>query len=636
MTHRIPWLVGLLIVAAPVVASAQQWSGIIAPQRATEWRTAGAAVVNRTTRCGATIAAYSGSSATINSAISACPSGQYVELGAGTFTLSSSITLNKSGVTLRGAGAGSTRLVFTGTSSGCGIFFNAAVRMCTENTRNIGCTTGCGGPGPDNSAGWTAGYAKGTTVITLSNTTGLAVGSPIFLDQLSDTVDGYPAAGDLYICEGGSDCNANGGNFYARTNRVHVEVHIVTAINGLNVTIDPPIHAPSFRLSQLPGAWWANANTALSSTGIENLTIDFTGAFVGIEFVNAANVWAKGVRLINRSTAGSNAYHVIPLLTFRGTVTDSYFYGPITQGNVQYAYTPHLSGSLLFQNNIVHHPICAACAGDPESGSVYAYNYIDGSHYDSLGFQPHNAGDFYNLWEGNNAGNFFADSIYGPHMMHTLFRNHFDGTAHNSGMSASGSAFDLVHGARFINAVGNVVGGSPFTTYQTTTNTDNKVSVFHLGYEGNCGACATLGFDSNVQRTLMRWGNWDSVTNSTRFVASEVPSSITNFANPIPASQVLPPSFYLAARPPWFTTPWGTPPWPPIGPDVTGGDISSSPTGGHANKIPARLCFENTDADPVYSGSNPPVRLFDASSCYGQVVQSAPSAPSPPGSLTLR
>jgi hypothetical protein len=627
---RIAWLVGLLIIAAPGVVSAQPWSGIIDPQRASDWRTAGAAIVNRTARCGSTIAAYSGSSAAINSAISACPSGQYVELGPGTFSLSSSITLNKSGITLRGAGAGSTRLVFTGTSSGCGIFFNAAVRMCTGNTQNIGCTSGCGGPGPDHSASWTAGYAKGTTVITLSSTSGLAVGSPIFLDQLSDTVDGYPAAGDLYICEGGSNCNGNGGNFYARTSRVHVEVHIVTAINGLNVTIDPPIHAPSFRASQSPGAWWANANTALANTGIEDVTIDFTGAFVGIEFINSANVWAKGVRLVNRSTAGGNAYHIIPLLTFRSTVTDSYFYGPITQGNVQYAYTPHLSGSLLFQNNIVHFPICAACAGDPESGSVYGYNYVDGAHYDSLGFQPHNAGDFYNLWEGNNAGNFFADSIYGPHMMHTLFRNHFDGTAHNSGTSASSSALDLVHGARFFNVIGNVIGGSPYTTYQTTTNTGSGNSVFHLGYQGNCSGCDSLTFDPNVQRTLMRWGNWDSVNNATRFVASEVPSGIANYANPVPASQILPASFYLEARPAWFTTPFGTVPWPAIGPDVTGGNISSPATGGHANKIPARLCFENTPADPTYSGSNPAIRLFNASSCYGQATQSIPNPPGAP------
>jgi len=76
-------------------------------------------------------------------------------------------------------------------------------------------------------------------------------------------------------------------------------------------------------------------------------------------------------------------------------------------------------------------------------------------------------------------------------------------------------------------------------------------------------------------------------------------------------------SFYLSAQPSWWRTPWGTPPWPAIGPDVTGGDISNSPTGGHAWKIPARLCFENSAIDPACPSSNPRIRLFDANICYG-------------------
>ena len=62
----------------------------------------------------------------------------------------------------------------------------------------------------------------------------------------------------------------------------------------------------------------------------------------------------------------------------------------------------------------------------------------------------------------------------------------------------------------------------------------------------------------------MRWGNYDTATDTVRFVAGEVPSTLASpFLNPIPTAQ-LPPSFYLPAtpKPAWF----GLVPWPPIGP----------------------------------------------------------------------
>jgi len=135
--------------------------------------------------------------------------------------------------------------------------------------------------------------------------------------------------------------------------------------------------------------------------------------------------------------------------------------------------------------------------------------------------------------------------------------------------------------------------------------------------------------DSLVALTSMRWGNYDVVNDAVRFVNADVPSGISLFANPVPASQTLPPSFYLTARPSaWWGTPWGTPPWPPIGPDVTGGTVTSgtSTLGGHAHKIPARLCYENTPIDGTYGSNN--VLLFNASQCYVSQPQSTPSSPS--------
>src|SRR5439155_8496034 len=108
----------------------------------------------------------------------------------------------------------------------------------------------------------------------------------------------------------------------------------------------------------------------------------------------------------------------------------------------------------------------------------------------------------------------------------------------------------------------------------------------------------------------------------------EAPPGITNFADPVRAGRTLPASFYSAARPTvWWGTPWGTPAWPAIGPDVSGGNVSNSPTGGHANKIPARLCFENTAVDPAYPSSSPRILLFNASTCYIGSSGGPPAAP---------
>src|SRR5207247_6047279 len=96
-------------------AAGQPWSGILDPSRAIDWSHAGipGGIPNRTTIC----ASFDPGStaAQIDTAIAACPPGEVVFLTAGTFTLSAGINM-KSHVTIRGAGANRTKLVFTGTT----------------------------------------------------------------------------------------------------------------------------------------------------------------------------------------------------------------------------------------------------------------------------------------------------------------------------------------------------------------------------------------------------------------------------------------------------------------------------------------------------------------------------------------
>src|SRR5712692_5020979 len=174
---RIAWLVALLIIVGPMAAHAQLWSGILASSRAIDWRNAGVpgGIPTRTTICstlnpGAT-------SAQIGAAIAACPAGQVVFLNAGTYTLSLGIDFGgKSNVTLRGAGPTQTIIRFTGGPACGGLGGHVCVWDGAVNY----------GGGPQNTASWTAGYAVGTTQITLSSTTNLTVGSVLILDQVDD------------------------------------------------------------------------------------------------------------------------------------------------------------------------------------------------------------------------------------------------------------------------------------------------------------------------------------------------------------------------------------------------------------------------------------------------------------------
>jgi hypothetical protein len=633
-------LLGFLIVlaaafvpsASDTIHAASLSAPIIDPSRATDWSTAG--VVggipsptwpNCTTSACNTLFGGTVTATSIENALASAPDNSVVRIPAGTFTLSSGFTHSRSNVVLRGGGSASTKLVINGTVTGSGLGLPRGINLIS-GAAGVGCGTSCGGTNPSQNANWTAGFAQGANVITLSNTTGLTagpigVGSLIFLDQLNDASDGYPATGDLYVCENGTPCSNQGGNNYGRPGRAQVQVVTVTAINGNQVTISPGLAMPNWRASQSPGAWW-NSGSPLHNSGIEDLTVDFTGGGgSGIFVKDAANCWVTGTRWIKTDSGTSEAYHIVSTQSAHLAIRSNYLYGRPggTTGNfplANYPYTDTLVSDVALENNIFHHNIGQIIPNDPGSGNVYSYNYVDDGYLGVAGVQLHSGTLMMDLFEGNNMETFMGDKIHGPHYFVTLFRNHFDGETHNHSQTTS-YAIGLNSHNRFFNIIGNVLGANSYSGYeQLLTLTSPYSPVYTLGWQGNASG-GTVANDPDVARTVMRWGNWDSVSNATRWEASEVPSGIANYANPVPANHTLPASFYLSAQPSWWGTPWGTPPWPAIGPDVTSGNISSSPTGGHAWKIPARLCFENSATDPAYPTSNPRIRLFNANTCYG-------------------
>jgi len=231
------------------------------------------------------------------------------------------------------------------------------------------------------------------------------------------------------------------------------------------------------------------------------------------------------------------------------------------------------------------------------------------------------------LFEGNYGNSFAADVFHGAHHFITVFRNRYTGPQPvclaggtpyaNATYAACNNQLDPIQlGAysRFLNIVGNVLGTTGTNTNYLGSAT-TAVYVSPLG-GGDTEGAVTVPDDPNTGPTLMRWGNCDSATgfSSCKFDSTEVPSGLSGsqaaYANSVPANHTLPNSLYYSATPAWW--PMGKA-WPPIGPDVSGGNLSS--VGGHAYTLPAYDCFVTTMGGPT-DGTGP-VLSFNLVTCYG-------------------
>jgi len=586
-----------LFCLSPTLSHAQLWLGIIDPSRAVDWSNVGipGGIPNRTTIC--TTLNPGATSAQINNAISSCPNGQVVFLNAGTYNLAGGIDFTgRSNVTLRGAGSDKTFLIFTGSTGCAGLWAD----ICIASSGNPSM------PSPSSTANWTAGYAKGATSITLSTTSGISVGSLIILDQLDDSSD----PGTIFVCSTINVCAGEGGNAYGRNGRAQQQIVRVTAISGNTLTISPGLYMPNWRGSQSPGASWASA-TPGTMDGIENLSVDHTngGATTGTAFLYVNHCWIKGVRSI-----GANRSHVWLYQAAENVIRDSYFYGTQNAASQSYGIESFSSSDNLIENNIFQHVTGPITVNGSDSGSVWSYNFaIDDYYAVSANWMipsmiAHEAGIAMDLFEGNSGLGFEGDDIHGTHHFLTAFRNYFYGDTYNNPPKSNNT--DVMHFwafSRYFNVIGNVLGRTGYYTIYDGGFNGSPTDIYTLGDSPG----GSVPNDSKVSATLMRWGNYDTVTGAVRWNSSEVPNGLAQYSNPLPGNQTLPASLYLSSKPSW----WGTMPWPGVGPDVTGGPGPA----GHAYSNPAQVCYNNTPKD------SKGILVFNPTNCYGQ--RQPPAAP---------
>ena len=576
----------------------------IAEARRVDWTQAGAGAAMETGRSSVcdTIAAYSGTAATINTAITNCATDGVVLLEAGTFTLSTGIQIHRSDVTLRGDGPDSTIVKFTGGCSGLGGSVSGSV--CLRYPAG-------GDPidAPDFTRTWSAGYDKGDTVITLNSVTSLATNRLLMCDQLDDSDTDN---GGVWQCKNADVCSQE-GNPGGRTGRTQLQMAVVSAINGTDVTLNVPLGMPNWRTGQTPQCVYETNSS--SGIGVEDLTFDFsgnTGSTGGILVAGVFQSWIQNIRTIN-----GNRNHIWFYYAGFNTVRDSYFYGVQSGGSQSYGIEQYQSSYNLVENNITEH-ITSANIGGNQHATVIAYNYSIDDYFATATWmqassQSHSAGANFNLYEGNIGPGFNADNTHGTSHFHTAFRNYWIGW--ETGKDSQTVPVHVYAPNRYFNFLGNVLGrDTTHTAYEcapasssTASCANADAAVFQIGWSDDGGAKhASMPNDTLVKSTMFRWGNYDNVNDAARFESSEVPSGLSDYPNAVPSSQTLPNSLLYSSEPSWF----GSVAWPPIGPDVSG----SQGPGSKAHKIPAQVCYEAMADDPAYSGTT--VRLFNADDCY--------------------
>lgn len=580
---------------------------------------------NNTPNC----AAGSVTEATIENAFSGASDNTIVWMPAGVFSTSAP-RLSNSNTILRGQGANLTILKLNAVSDeGCHVgSFGQLLNVCSAGA-NIGVDS------PDNTATWTAAnYNAGQTTIALSGFANLRVGSPIWLDQNDDfagnhtvnwAVDGYPGAGDVVIEPWGN------GDVFARSGKTLMEGHVVTGCrNGSGetygaacttgtITIDGGLFAPFWRAAKSPGAFWASDASRVDFIGLEDFTIDGLGSQAShLTFINATSSWAKGMRIIEPTSLVPTARLAVLINCIHCEIRDSYFYGPKSSDVVNiYGLSTMISSQTLYENNIIACSINPFVSDAPSWGNVVAYNTVEGCGIGTeQGSYIQHSMEGMSLFEGNQFQNLVFDNIHAPAYFHTLLRNHLDGGTRNTIPGEEQSAHMLYAAHHFFNILGDVAGAANYSTYQNSQSPPARDDSAHFsfGWQGTSATAAESGGnDVRTMTTSLRWGNWDNATGTIRWVSSEVPTAITNYSNTVPATQTVPTSLFRSSKPSYFQSIA----WPPIGPDVTGSNIVTR-TGGHANKIPAKACFDATATDTTnYNSSSPPVKAFNRVTCYG-------------------
>ena len=489
----------------------------------------------------------SNTTAEINAAIAACPSGQVVYLAAGEYNIGQIVLGRKSNVTLRGAGAGHTIINTTASQA----IVSDSYSFFNEDHIDIA------------NGSW---LQKGSSSITLASSPSAAfsVGNLIMITQ-DDSTNLWGTGIGVYHRQGLSDPWPLGGTRCLRF------VTRITAVNGNTISLASPLPV-SFLYSLNPHAMPLRSGPPISLFGIENLTINGSGGADGAVSISGADrCWVKNVEvrnttgtigavfLANASQCEVNRCYVHDTPGYP-TQSDGFgvmlYYG--ASGTLVVDSIFNRTGVSIIMNGAVCNALVNNYVGATGGGNgTWQVSGINCNH----GPQG-----IMNLFEGNYINRFQNDGYHGSTSHGTLFRNYIHGVDPD-GKMLERQLVDLCRGSYYHNVVGNILGDSSWNPnyYEAVGSADHTLGyVYVLGWGApdsvNPSADATIwtGWtgpipDTNVKATLIRHGNYDYYNKGVVW-----DSNIS--------SRTIPNSLIYSSKPGYF----GTLQWPPIGPDVAG------------------------------------------------------------------
>lgn len=508
------------------------WNGIV-----------GVIDVDPTTRTkfGATLATTS-TVAQINTALTNAGANQYVELAAGTFTLTGDLFLNTDRKTLRGQvnanGTPTTILNFTAATSHVWLSKQTDISDYYE--------------GDSRFAGWskrvvTAGGAtRGATSLTLTVApdASLQVGGLMFIMAPDSANTGSISTSEF--SRFWLEPPPNPGPEFP--GYPWIQIVKVTAVAGSVVSFTPAINA-DYLASLTCKVGWQPKTKQLDYTGMENLDIRCNNRATNfnhriVDAIATNQCWLHNVVMYGVTATGQPDCHLYVYASFGFELLHCEInHNAETANSGDYGMFVFGCSSMLIANNYFT-DVDNICPTLLMGGSVWAYNYGANMRYNNFLSQivfAHGCQDHYNLFEGNWLPSHYNDGSASGNSTSTqcnlYARNRL--TGFDTGKDTNLNAITLLDGNLRATCAGNVMGTTAKqSVYQDTgsgTLGQNEGAIFHV---------PTTAF-----ATLSRLGNYNYF--NAAIPAAEALSGVTVATSYVYTSK---PS-YFGDRPwPWVDT----------------------------------------------------------------------------------
>jgi len=564
-------------------------------------------IPSRTTACATLSPSGSDDTSKIQSAVDACPSGQVVMLGAGTFHVNGNGVQMKSNITLRGGGPGVTTLNSTGSGAPGSLVMMGPLYMVWVDQRTFA-----------------SDAAKDAYSVKVSDVSDLKVGEVVSVDETYDpALTWYNAASgqtDDYLGYGECRCNhynvaddtcwyVTGDGCTRQTTQAGAlavsrpigQAMEISSISGNTVTFTTPFHI-AYRMSHAAriarhGFFNQAQNSStvnsvpVTRAGVEELTMSGGGggdAGGSLNFFGSSYCWAKHVETTNTSGPA-----VMFIKAFRNELRDSYIHSTTNPnpGGGGYGITVDAySADNLVENNISWNFNKVMVMRSSGGGNVIGYNYMQdgwGAGYPTLPEVGINASHMttphHELFEGNESHNFASDTTWGNTIFITVYRNHLTGLRRSATplkLSDQGNrrCAEINQSDLSFSFFGNVLGysGMPLDAsmpggnsgqtswqYEPTTGDSTYAIMWQLEYSG-----------ATAQSSLLRMGNFDWFTKKQAWPGIGGIGTPNRPPSPLP---VLPPSLYIRSTPAFM----GKNQWPWVDPST-----------GNTYTLPARARFD--------------------------------------------